>query len=278
MSDHDIKMHKSARLQRAIGHLSLSVKAGERGVTRLADLRQQGSFRMIFPTSPVGSIDAVILNTAGGITGGDTFTIHANAGPNTHLNLTTQAAERIYGAAGHDVGTLGTCLKVEAGARINWLPQETILFDGCRLRRELTVDLDRTATFLMVEPLVFGRISSGETLQTGLFQDRIKITQNGNPIYLDGSQLSGSITQNIAHPAIANGANAMANLVFCAPDANRHLANTRALLPTTAGASLISETVLVVRILASDSYVMRKTLLPILTLLTDNAVPKNWRL
>lgn len=266
------------KLQRAHGRLNIAAHRNHGDVTRLRNLRQQGSYRAIFPRPIGGNIEAVIINTAGGVTGGDRFSTHVTAHNTACVSITTQAAERIYRAAAPATGVMNTTLCAENDAQIYWLPQETIMFDGARLHRSLDVDLHLTARFLMIEPLVFGREASGETLHSGLLDDRVTITRDGHPIYLDRIKLEGDISASLARPAVANGARAIANIVLVDPNAQTLLARLRDLLPPQAGASLLSDNVLVARILAADSYALRCALFPILTLLTNNAVPKNWRL
>ena len=268
----------AANLQRARGQLMISAKRQSGDVSRLRNLRQQGSYRAIFPRPIGGNVEAVIINTAGGVTGGDQFTTHITAYEHAHLGVTTQAAERIYRATAPATGTMKTMLTAEQDAQLYWLPQETILFDGARLHRSLDVDLHASAKFLMVESLVFGREASGETLRSGMLDDRVTITCDGQQVYLDRIKLEGDIAASLARPATANGARAVANIVLVDPNAPTFLAGLRDLLPPNAGASLLSGTVLVARILAADSYALRCALFPILTLLTNNAVPKNWRL
>jgi urease accessory protein len=264
--------------QRAIGKASLRVNCDEVGVTRLKDLRQEGSLRLVFPRSTQQTFDGVILNTAGGVTGGDFFSINAIVEEHARLSLTTQAAERIYCAATEDYGQLQNKLTVADNAQLYWLPQETILFDGCRLKRRLDIEVSSTGRFLMLEPLVFGREASGEDLKSCVFHDRVRITCDGNPIYIDGIQLKGDIAKSLQHSAVGNTARALANIVLFGDDAAQLLDPVRALLPASAGASLMGDSLLVVRMLARDSFDLRKALLPILTLLTNDAVPKNWRL
>jgi urease accessory protein len=265
-------------LQRAVGTASLSVAACKMRGSRLADLREQGSLRTVFPRPSQREVTAVILNTAGGVAAGDRFTIDALAAENAQLSMTTQAAERIYGAPDQTMGRIKTTLTVQNGARINWLPQETILFDGCRLNRTLNVEVAADATFLMVEPIVFGRTASGEVIHSGYFNDRVRITTDGAPIYYDGIQMSGDMAATLNRSAVGCKARAVANIVFFNAHAADHLRNVRQLLPDTAGASLISDTLMSIRILAEDSFALRQALLPILDLLTDNAMPKNWKL
>jgi urease accessory protein len=264
--------------QRARGRLGISAVCEDSTVTRLKNLRQDGSYRAIFPRSPHGKLDAVLINTAGGITGGDQFSVSATAHEKAQVTITTQAAERIYRATAGDAGQMTNQLSVAKDAQFFWVPQETILFEGCRFKRSLEVDVDPSATFLMVEPLVFGREASGENLRDCAFQDRVYITSDGQPIYHDRIQMNGDLAAMLIRPAMSGGARAMANLVFVDPNAQNMLSACRDVLPQTAGASLLSDRVLVVRLLAQDSFALRKALLPILKLFTNDTVPKNWRL
>ena len=219
-----------------------------------------------------------MVNTAGGVTGGDSFLVEATASPGATLTLTTQAAERAYRAQPGQTGHIRTAIRVKAGARVNWLPQELILYEGCALRRRLRVDLAGDATFLMVEPVVFGRAAMGERLSSARFSDRIKIIRDGLPLYRDGVELQGHLAEALARPAAAPGAGAMASVVYIAPDAEAQLVALRADLPPRAGASLLQPDMLVLRCLAEDSHALRQTLLPVLDRLTGHTLPVSWRL
>ncbi|WP_417269703.1 urease accessory protein UreD [Celeribacter sp.] len=274
----DLPLETNAVFQRARGTLDVSAVRAAGDITRLKNLHQQGSYRAIFPRPTNEAIEMVIINTAGGVTGGDQFSTTITAHERAKLSVTTQAAERIYRASNATAGTIKTKLTVEDGAELYWLPQETILFDGARLRRKIDIELHENATFLMLEPLVFGRDASGESLRSGALTDRVSITSGGRPVYLDAITLDGDITATLERSALASGARAVANIVLVSPDAALLCDAVRALLPSTGGASLLSETTLVIRVLARDSFVLRQTLLPILTHLTHATVPKNWRL
>lgn len=248
------------------------------GVTRIADLRQSGSMKLVFPATHRADVEAVIVNTAGGVTGGDRFEISAEVQAGSALTLTTQAAERAYRAQTGEVAQIRTDIVVGPSARLNWLPQELILFDRSALSRRLRIDLADDARLLMVEPMVFGRAAMGETLGQVTFDDRIRITRGGRPLYLDGVSLRGDVASHLARPAVADGAGAMASMIYVAPDAARYLAQVRALLPETGGASLLAPDMLVTRLLAADSFELRRSLIPILTLLSQNTLPTSWRL
>ncbi|GLT09885.1 urease accessory protein UreD [Sulfitobacter porphyrae] len=263
---------------RTRGAGSIAVRAAAQGETRLANLRQSGAMKLVLPRVFRPDIEAVIVNTAGGVTGGDRLQLEAVAGAGACLTLSTQAAERIYRAQPGEVGCVDTRLEVAAGARINWLPQETILFDHAALNRRLTVDLAAEAGFLMVETLVFGRAAMGEVLHEVHLRDRIRINRAGAPLYLDGIALAGDVQRHLARPAIAGGAGAVATLVFVGVEAEAQLRPLRALLPETAAASLLPGGVLVARLLASDSFELRRAVIPALMLLNDGQMPLNWRL
>lgn len=264
-----------ARQPRAVGQVQVSSKA-RAGASVIDDLRQQGSMKALFPRPRGQALDAVLLNTGGGITGGDRFDIAATAGPDTHLVVTTQAAERAYRAQPDEVGRLRTRLTVHPGARLDWLPQETILFDAAALDRRLTADLHGDARLLLVEPVVFGRRAMGEILRQGRFTDRIDIRRDGTLIFSDRTALNGDIAAHLARPAVAGGAGAMAAVLYAGADGERLLDAARGVLPPTGGASLIREGLLFARLLAPDSFTLRKSLLPLIAALSTTPLPRTW--
>jgi urease accessory protein len=264
--------------QRAHGMLNISAVHDSDNQSRLKDLRQQGSYRAIFPRPPQGTMEAVIINTAGGITGGDEFVTQITANDHAKISVTTQAAERIYRSPDFTLGSMQTRLYAKPNAQLYWLPQETILFEGSRLYRRLEAEVAEDSKFLMVEPLIFGREASGESLKSCHLDDSVCITTGKKPIYIDRIKLSGDITSILKRPAVANGGRAMASIVLVDPRAKETLAGINGLLPSSSGASLLADNILVVRLLCADSFILRNALLPILKHLTHNAIPKNWRL
>lgn len=254
----------------------LSSKARNNG-SHIDGLHQAGALKVLFPRQN-SALQAIVINTAGGITGGDDFRVDATAGTGSALQVTTQAAERVYRAQLGQTGRMQTHLRVKDGARLHWLPQETILYDGAALRRSLSVELAATARFLMVEPLIFGRFAMGEELHDLRFDDRIEIRREGQPLYRDGIRLHGDVARQLDRPAIAAGARAMASLVWVAPDAEAHLAPLREIIGPLGGTSLLRHDLLTLRLLAPDGYGLRQALLPVLDRLTDNQLPSSWRL
>lgn len=268
----------STNQPRAIGSARVVVYGDAAGKTRLRDLRQAGSLKLVFPQTHRNDAEVILVNTAGGITGGDRYTLDIEVQQGAELTLTTQAAERAYRAQVGEVGSVTTRLSVQDGSCLHWLPQELILYDRCALRRRLEISLEPHARLLMVEPVVFGRAAMPEVLDDIMFQDRIKIIRDGKPLYIDGMDLRGNVAVHLARPTIANGAGAMASVVMVAPDAEAHLPTLRDLLPATAGASLLGHSVLVIRHLASDSFDLRRALIPVLEHLSNNTLPTSWRL
>ncbi len=261
---------------RSIGELHLSVTARD-GATGLDDLRQAGALKALFPTARGPWVTAVCVNTGGGIAGGDRFAIDARVGPGASLVMTTQAAERIYRAAAASPGRLDTRLEVGAGGALHWLPQETILFDGARLRRRLTVEMAPTARVLLVEPLVFGRHARGEILRSGAFSDRIRLRRDGRELFRDGCDMAGDLAAIMQRPGIGGGAGAMAFVVLAAPQVEGYLAPIRAMLPQSAGASMPQPGLLVIRALAEDGFALRAILIPVLERLSGAPLPPVWR-
>ena len=262
---------------RARGAVDLSMQSRDGG-THLAGLRQSGCMKCVLPQVFRADAEAVLVNTAGGVTGGDRISVAGRVGAKCHLSITTQAAERIYRTTDGTTGEVTTKMIVEEGARLNWLPQETILFDQARLRRSLGIELATDARLLMCETLVFGRVAMGEKIQELHLSDHIQITRNGAPLYLDGIRLQGAVATQLGTRAIADGAGALATLVFVAPEAAGLLPQIRNLLPATAGASLRSPDLLVLRALAGDSLDLRRFMIPVLELLSGQSLPAVWRL
>ncbi|WP_255731422.1 urease accessory protein UreD [Phaeobacter sp. B1627] len=270
---------------RAVGRASVSTKCRADGCVAIDQLHQAGALKLLFPRGRP-PVEAVMVNTAGGITGGDRFTLDASAGPNSQLTLTTQAAERAYRAQPGQTGRVQTTLTVAEGARLTWVPQETILFQNCDFDRRLRVDLGSDARLLLAEPVVFGRAAMGERLTSARFQDRIDIYRGDRRIYHDAIRVRGDLAAALAGAATGGGlsapSGAMATLVLAAPDAEATLDWIRAALPSggtaIGGASLLAPDLLHLRLLAVDSFVLRQSLLPLLDRLTDGGLPRCWRL
>jgi urease accessory protein len=266
-------------LQRVRGAGRLAVRRSE-GKTRLAGLFQEGSCKIRLPRGEGEALEAVLINTSGGMTGGDIVSWHVEAQAGAAASLTTQACEKIYRSTS-GAARLSTRLVVGAGARLDWLPQETILFDNAALHRTLDADLAADATLLCVEAVVLGREAMGETVRAGSFRDRWRVRREGRLIFADDVRLDGAIEALTGRAAVLAGARAFATLLLTGPDCEARLAAlqaTFAVKGVRAGAGAFDGK-LVCRLCATDGLTLRRVLIPALAALRDGAAPPRvWRL
>lgn len=234
--------------------------------------------KALFPRPAGPALDTVFLNTAGGLTGGDRMRIAAEALADSHIVLSSQAAERAYRARGDTVALVDVQLRAGAAARIDWLPQETILFEGAALSRRLSVSMASDAKVLLVEPLILGRAAMGEEVHAALFHDRWDVRVDGALVFADAVRMRGDLAAQGDRAAVAGGCRAMAGVLYAGPDAAAFLSEIRALLPASSGVSLVREGVLFARLLARDGFLLRRTLIPVIERLSLGTLPKVWRL
>ncbi len=250
--------------QRSVGKISLSVTS-----IGLKRLREEGSAKVRFPHM---GREAILINTGGGLAGGDDFTFDIEVGGDAQLTITTQAAERVYRTLG-PAAVVHTQLKVAEGATLYWLPQESILFDGSSLDRKLEVELAATSRFIAVEPVLLGRPESAEVISQIAFRDCWRVKQNGKLIFADDLHLNGPLPIS---KATLNGAGAMATLLCIAPEAEKHLAALRFAIGENGAASFWNGK-LVARFVAKDGFNLRKSLIPALAVLAGvENLPKVW--
>jgi urease accessory protein len=259
---------------RASGSVSFAVKSVS-GKTRRARVHEAGSLRVRCPGAPAAELEAVVINTAGGIAGGDRFDLDIAAGEGTRLVVTTAAAEKVYRTLGPDSG-VGVKLDVAAGATLAWLPQETILFDRARLCRTIDVSLAPDAQLFLAEAVVFGRSGMGEAVGQGALIDRWRVRQAGRLIYAEGVRLDGAIAQRLAAPAVANGGIAIAT-VLIVPGDEAAVQAVRALQEQFAGEVGASawNGIAAVRLCAPDGAALRHDLVHVMTAMRG-ALPRLW--
>jgi urease accessory protein len=201
---------------RAVGHVAFSVEAS-RGVTRRRTTDEGGPMRVRFPNAHSRHLEAILVNTAGGIAGGDALTVEIDVGRGARLTTATAAAEKIYRTHGPEAA-LSLKLNVQAAGTLHWLPQETILFDQARLARTVDITLADDANLLFVETQVFGRSAMGETIGDGSFTDRWRVRRGGKLVFAENVRLGGDIAAKLARPAIGAGAIAFATVIVAPCD------------------------------------------------------------
>jgi urease accessory protein len=233
--------------------------AARDGVTHLAQLFQKTPLRVLRPHPAPGDPPcAVLANTGGGIVGGDALRVRVGLGPGAAAVITSQAAEKVYRSAGADA-TVDAALDLADQAWLEWLPQETILFDRARLRRTLRVDATAQARLVAAGMLVFGRRARGERFATGLFRDRLEVRVGGRLVWADALHLAepGAL---LDAPFAFAGAAALATCIYLAPDAKRRIGLARDLAESPdvrSGATNVGP-LLIVRWLAADPAPLRR--------------------
>ena len=240
--------------------------AARDGFTHLSRLYQRAPLRVLFPRPGPGDVPlAAVATTSGGLVGGDRLTLDIAAEAGARAVVTAQAAEKVYRSLGADV-CVEVSLRAEADAWLEWLPQETILFGGSRLRRRTCVEISAGARLLAGEMLVFGRIARGERLSAGLVHDTWDVFRDGRRVWSDAFRLAGDVQRPLAHPAGLAGATAYATAVYAADDAPQRLPDARDALAgatlagsgTRAAATCVGG-VLIARWLGPDAAAVRRS-------------------
>jgi len=207
------KMEKTT-LQRARGAIDLVIVSG-----KLKRFYQSGSAKIFIPKTYAKTTEAVLVNTAGGLTGGDIFDAKLRADGDTHLTVSTQTAERVYCALGPQAAKITIDMELCGKASLHWLPQETILFDGAGFSRHLKVEMDDAASFLASEMMVFGRTAMHETVRQGNISDQWRISRDGRLIHAEALRLDGHIDEKLLQPASADGGVCVATTLYVSRDA-----------------------------------------------------------
>lgn len=265
----------SAPHQRARGSVSASFRQAD-GASRIARLHQSGCLKLRFPRLPDRAAQAILINSSGGLTGGDRIDQSFAVAPGAALTVTTQACERVYRSSGGHAG-VATQLKIAEGASCAYLPQETILFDGGAICRTLDVEAAADATVLLCESAILGRTAMGETVASGLFRDRWRVRLGQRLAFADDLRLEGAIAQATRQPASLGGHTAFATVLYAGSDADALRDPVRELIGETDGVSLV-DGVVIVRMLAPSGMTLRRRLTPLLAALAKRPLPLVWSL
>jgi urease accessory protein len=269
--------------QRVAGRGGIAVEADAHPAigtrTRLVRLYQEGAAKLRMPRRDGTGLEAVLINTAGGLTGGDRLTWDVSVGAGAALTTTTQASEKVYRSAGGEARVTATA-EIGAGGRLAWLPQETILYEGSALARRLDVTLGKNAEALLVEAIVLGRKAHGETVTRARFRESWRVRAGGRLVHADELSLGPDIASLTASRATLGGATAFATVLAVGGDAEPLLAEVRDICGEAGGASfwrVAGTGKLLARLVAEDGYALRGRLVPLLRLLNGRAeLPKLW--
>jgi urease accessory protein len=261
-------------MQRSRGRAEVAFRAG----MQLDRLHQEGSAKAILPKVDGAAPEVVFLNTSGGLTGGDRLDYALAVPEGGRAVATTQTAERAYRACAGEA-RVRVRLSVGAGGWLDWLPQETILFDGCRLDREVEVDLGDGAGCLFLETVILGRHAMGEVVAGLSLRDRRTIRSGGRPVWMEPLALDTAALARGGHPAVFGGARAFATLTLVRPDAADLLPLIRRVLdqPEVEAASSTMDGKCVVRFLAGDGLALRRQVIRAIRAVRPGALPRVWQ-
>jgi urease accessory protein len=259
---------------RAVGTVACDVHAAS-GVTRRGEVNEAGSLRVRFPNAERDVMEAVLVNTAGGVAGGDRFEVSLHAHANAKLQVTTATAEKVYRSHGPSAA-VSVSLRADDDAHLAWLPQETILFDQSRIERRIDIEIAATASLALCEIVVFGRTAMGETLRSGLFTDRWRLRRGGQLVFAENVALTGDIAATLARPAVAASGCAVGTLLI-APGDEAMIERIREAIPRFAGEAALSawNGFALARFCAQDAAALRADIVKVLAQ-AQMPLPRLW--
>jgi urease accessory protein len=248
-------------LQRAEGFGRVVLSGSEKGA-RILDVFESFPIRIMFPRDIRGAVmEAVLVNAAGGIAGGDRLEVEVTALANASIAVTSQAAEKVYRALS-EPAQITTRLKALAGAKLAWLPQETIVFNCGRLRRETEIEVCSGAELLALEWLVLGRTAHDEEVLRGHIVDSWRVRKSGRLIWADSLRISDETFAHLHRKALLSNCKAVATLIYFGPRLDARLEFLRGValsLRCRCAATLVSG-LIIVRFAAPVSYDLRLSL------------------
>jgi urease accessory protein len=216
-------------LQRADGCGRLVLSCSEHG-TRIEDIFERSPTRIMFPRPGSRPVEeAVIINTGGGVAGGDRLECSVTALPGASIAVTSLAAEKVYRAL-HDPARVSTRLKAHESSRLAWLPQETIIFNWARLHRTTEIELFSGSELLALEWLVLGRAAHGEIVVGGSISDSWHVKKDGRLIWADSFRIADETFAHLNRKALLSNCNAIATLIYFGPDLDKRLEFLREIL------------------------------------------------
>jgi len=260
------------KLQRARGQLELHLHG-----SKIERLYQSGSAKLMLPKTYGEMTEAVILNTAGGITGGDILDIgvHAQA---CALVATTQTAERLYRSSTAPA-QISIDLIANSSAVLHWLPQETIIFDGAEAARTIRLEMTADSRCLLAETVVLGRQAMGEQVKDCHFTDNWRLYRDGVLFHAEALRLTGRADEIMTAPAGGNGARLLSTILYAGRDAQQ-MADTLAPVIEACVSSCAAsywEDRLVIRLVSPHAPSARTDINNVLCALRRQPMPRVWQ-
>jgi urease accessory protein len=239
---------------------------------------ETGGLRWRFPRS-ANPCEAVIVNTGGGVAGGDVHRIELSLKEAAEVEATTTAAEKIYRTDGPPA-RIATRLTLVPQARLAWLPQETVLFDGAALERRLEIDIAGDASLLLVESLVFGRLAMGENRIEARLKDSWRLRRAGRLVFADETRLDRA-GATLERKAVGAGARALSTIIAAAPNIEARLPDLRAVFEAESvgveAAASAFDGLVVARLLSASPQRLRVVLIAAILALGGRKPPRLWQ-
>lgn len=246
------------KFAQGFGEITFTAQSGE---TMLTHLYHKEPLKILLPKPGNGDIkQAILLNTGGGIVGGDIISLDARLKHNSQAILLAGSAEKVYKTS-ENLSNINVNLSAGPNTWLEYIPQETILFNESKLIRKTKINAHRSARILAGEIIVFGRVGSGEKFSSGFFNDRWQIKYDGKLTWADITILDGNIRELMEHPTCLHNMSAVATIVYVGTDAESHLDYARSLLnndiPNLRVGATVVNGILVVRLFAKETLQLR---------------------
>ena len=266
-------MNYKARLQRAKGQIVFHLYG-----QKIEKLYQSGCAKLMLPKTYGDMTEAVLLNTAGGITGGDRLDIDLTADASS-LIVTTQTAERLYRSS-TEPAKVDVKLTAKSAATLHWLPQETIIFEGAELDRTIRLDMAADSSCLLAETIILGREAMGEQVHNCHFTDKWRLYRDGQLFHAESLRLTGRVAEIMAAPAGGNGARLLSTILYAGRDAEQMAYAVRAAIDNSSSNCAASywDDRLVIRLVSPHAPIARKDINNVLCVLRGQPMPRVWQI
>ena len=262
----------SPKLQRASGQIALTL-CGD----KLEELYQSGCAKLMLPKTYGEMTEAVMLNTAGGITGGDRLIVKIQV-ENSAVVATTQTAERLYRSI-TEPARIEIRLRADNAATLHWLPQETIIFDGAELDRTICLDMSADSKCLLAETIVMGREAMGEDICACHFTDNWRLFREGQLFHAESLRLTDRVAEIMAVPAGGNGARLLSTILYSGFNAEQMADRLTSVVETCLSKCAMScwNDRLVIRLISPHPRFARADVRQLLCALSGQPLPRVWQ-